>query len=291
MLVGYVGIGSPIVFPPISVEQVPEAVRRPTSSSTVRAEPSSAGSMTSRSGDQSFHSPQIAAWLAPTAPARVKVTVAVPFAPLDLIIVPPQLVDPWRRQSRVAGNALRHAGRARSPVISTSCLGSVERWVSRADRGAKGTICTFMTSGYRSPLGWPGGSSITGLPPRGRQEVGVDLGTRRPRPPSDCSDWRDRLPTPSPQPEVPRWSEADLLAVAVIVAAEDGSAGFANRAWTAMTGQCESDWVGQGWFAVLDEACRPTERAPPSSRPSGGAAVMRRTGPSTGTDWPLVSFT
>ena len=89
----------------------------------------------------------------------------------------------------------------------------------------------------------------------------MDLGNVATPAAVDCSDWRDRLPTPSPQPEVPRWSEADLLAVAVIVAAEDGSAGFANRAWTAMTGQCESDWVGQGWFAVLDEACRPTERA------------------------------
>jgi diguanylate cyclase (GGDEF)-like protein/PAS domain S-box-containing protein len=69
------------------------------------------------------------------------------------------------------------------------------------------------------------------------------------------------LPTTSPQPEVTAWSEADLLAVAVIIAAADGSAGFANRAWTAMTGQQEPDWMGQGWFAVLDEACRHTERA------------------------------
>jgi diguanylate cyclase (GGDEF)-like protein/PAS domain S-box-containing protein len=49
---------------------------------------------------------------------------------------------------------------------------------------------------------------------------------------------------------------ADRLPIGVIVADLEGSATFANRAWSDITGQGESDWTGKGWLDVL----RPADR-------------------------------
>ena len=62
----------------------------------MREKPSPTRFITSRSGDQPFHSPQMATWVARTAAVRVKVTDAVPHRSIDLIITPPRLADPCR---------------------------------------------------------------------------------------------------------------------------------------------------------------------------------------------------
>jgi diguanylate cyclase (GGDEF)-like protein/PAS domain S-box-containing protein len=51
-------------------------------------------------------------------------------------------------------------------------------------------------------------------------------------------------------------STADLLAVAVIVCDRFGSARYANRAWTEMTGQVFPEWAGLGWSTALDQTGR-----------------------------------
>lgn len=53
---------------------------------------------------------------------------------------------------------------------------------------------------------------------------------------------------------------ADLLTVGVVVGDADGHAGFANEAWTRMTGQHALDWLGQGWLAVLPAHALEPER-------------------------------
>lgn len=55
-------------------------------------------------------------------------------------------------------------------------------------------------------------------------------------------------------------SVADLLAAGVIVGNTDGTAAFANRAWMAMTGQDDLEWVGHGWLRVLPARQHDAER-------------------------------
>ena len=51
-------------------------------------------------------------------------------------------------------------------------------------------------------------------------------------------------------------SNADLLPLGVLIATADGAATYANRVWTALTGQAEDEWAGPGWLDILDIKCR-----------------------------------
>jgi diguanylate cyclase (GGDEF)-like protein len=58
------------------------------------------------------------------------------------------------------------------------------------------------------------------------------------------------------EPTIDLTSSADLLPLGVLVAAADGSATYANRVWTTLTGQAEDEWSGPGWLDILDSDCR-----------------------------------
>ncbi|HEX9529542.1 MAG TPA: ATP-binding protein [Acidimicrobiales bacterium] len=65
---------------------------------------------------------------------------------------------------------------------------------------------------------------------------------------------------------------ADLLPIGVVVADLEGSAIFANHAWTAMAGHAGDGWRGAGWLGVLDAGDRDQARRALLAAISSGAA-------------------
>jgi diguanylate cyclase (GGDEF)-like protein len=78
----------------------------------------------------------------------------------------------------------------------------------------------------------------------------------------------------------PEWVIDQLPVGLVLAEPYGGSARYANRAWTTMTGQDAGRWSGQGWFDVLDPAIRAEQRA----------QILRaaRDGRPLQTDWPVI---
>jgi diguanylate cyclase (GGDEF)-like protein len=78
----------------------------------------------------------------------------------------------------------------------------------------------------------------------------------------------------------PRWV-LDRLPVGLVLAEPyGGSAAYANRAWTILTGQDDDRWFGQGWLEALDPSIRADQRA----------QMLRaaRDGRSLQTDWSVT---
>jgi PAS domain S-box-containing protein len=81
------------------------------------------------------------------------------------------------------------------------------------------------------------------------------------------------LSAPSATPSL--WTLADSLPLGVIVGGPDGTAGFANETWTAMTGQQALSWIGHGWFRVLPADERQTEVEAVVAALAGGESTVR----------------
>ena len=74
-------------------------------------------------------------------------------------------------------------------------------------------------------------------------------------------------------------SSADLLPFGVLITEANGSATYANRVWTSLTGQSEDQWTRMGWLDILTVEHRAVD----------GAALLRdvRSGRTHEADWTI----